>query len=351
MTAAATAGPVHPVRARAVRRVRLRHSARVTAVLLALVVVAGLVSLCLGPAGLTPQQVAAALIGRGDTISQFVILDLRLPRLLTAGVTGATLAVSGAIFQSLARNPLASPDIIGVTAGAAAAGVTGIVVLGVSGFALAGLAGAGALVAASAIWGLAWRDGIGGTRFVLIGVGIAALGTAVVGYVLTRARDTDLQEALVWLTGSLGQAGWTSFLVLGVTAVVLLPLALARSRSLALLGLGDDVASSLGVRVGRARAGLVLLAVLLAAVAVATCGPIAFVALVSAPIARRLTRDGSPSLAASAAIGALLIVVADQVAQYAVPGTGFPVGVVTGVVGAPYLLWLLSGTARRGIDG
>ncbi|PJI93296.1 iron complex transport system permease protein [Luteimicrobium subarcticum] len=338
-------------RVRATRVARRARSVRVAVVLAVLLVLACATSLCLGDAGLSPADVARTLVGQGDALTDFVVFDLSLPRLLTAVLVGACLALSGAIFQSVVRNPLASPDIVGITASASAAGVIGIVLLGLSGLVLSGFVLAGTVCAAVVIYLLAWRSGLSGYRFVLVGIGVAAIASAVVSYVLTRSSLTDSRDALVWLTGSLNGATSEKLAVLALGAAVLVPLALAQAGALEQLELGDDTAAALGTRVERGRALAVLTGVALAAIAVAAAGPIVFVALCCGQIARRLVRSGAPALVASALVGALLLVVADDLAQYAVPGTDYPVGVVTGIVGAPYLLWLLTRTNRAGQGG
>lgn len=333
------------------RHRRRGRAFRVAVVLAVLVVLLGAVSLTLGAAGVAPVDVLAALVGRADRITSFVILELRLPRLVAGALVGACLGLSGALIQSVARNPLASPDIIGITASASAAGAIGLVWFGLAGLALSGVVLAGTLVAAFLIYLLAWRGGVSGYRFVLVGIGFAALCTGVVSYVLTRADLRDVQQALVWLTGSLNSVDPVALAVLGAATVVLVPCALLLGRPLAGLGLGDDTAAGIGVHPERTRILVVGVAVALAAFAVAVAGPVAFVAFLSAPIARRLVGRGSLALVSSALVGALVLVASDIVAQFAVPGVIFPVGVVTGIVGAPYLLWLLTRTNRIGRGG
>ncbi|WP_431277696.1 FecCD family ABC transporter permease [Leifsonia poae] len=337
--------------ARADRLGRRSREIRVTLILAALVVLVGAVSLCLGAAAVSPGDILAALVGQADRLTQFVILELRLPRLLAAVLVGGCLGLSGALFQSVVRNPLASPDIIGITASASATGAIALVWFGLTGLALSGVVLAGTLVAALLIYVLAWRSGISGYRFVLIGIGFAAICGGLVSYVLTRANLTDVQQALVWITGSLNSIDTVSLVVLGVSAVILVPAAVLLGRPLSALGLGDDAAAATGVRVESTRLLVVFVGVALAAVAVATAGPISFVALVGAPIARRLIGRGSLALIPSALVGALVLVVSDIVAQFAVPDVSFPVGVVTGIVGAPYLIWLLIRTNRTGLGG
>ena len=305
------------------RRGRAR-AVRVSVVLAVLVVIVAAVSLTLGAASVAPGDVLAALVGRADRLTSFVILELRLPRLVAGALVGACLGLSGALIQSVARNPLASPDIIGITAAASATGSIALIWFGLTGLALSGIVLAGTLVAAALIYVLAWRNGVSGYRFVLVGIGIAAFCGGVVSYVLTRADITDVQQALVWITGSLNTVDPSALLVL---------------------------AAGLGVRPERTRLVVVAVAVALAAIAVAVAGPVSFVAFLAAPIARRLLGRGSLALVPSALLGALILVVSDIAAQFAIPGVVLPVGVVTGIVGAPYLLWLLARTNSVGRGG
>lgn len=327
------------------------RAVRVSLTLALLVVVVAAVSLTLGAAAVAPADVLAALVGRADRLTSFVILDLRLPRLEAGALVGACLGLSGALIQSVARNALASPDIIGITAAASATGSIALIWFGVTGFALSGIVLVGTLAAAALIYVLAWRRGVSGYRFVLIGIGIAAFCSGIVSYVLTRADLSDVQQALVWITGSLNAVDPSALLVLAIGTVVLVPCALLVGRPLGALSLGDDLASGLGVRPERTRMLVVIVAVALAAIAVAVAGPIAFVAFLAAPIARGLVGRGSLALIPSALLGALILVVSDIAAQFAIPDVTLPVGVVTGIVGAPYLLWLLARTNRIGRGG
>lgn len=343
------AGTVDAVRAD--RRHGRSRALRVSIVLAVLVLLVAAVSLTLGAVAVSPADVLAALVGRADRLTSFVILELRLPRLVAGALVGACLGLSGALIQSVARNPLASPDIIGITAAASATGSVALIWFGLTGLALSGIVLAGTLFAAAAIYLLAWRRGVSGYRFVLVGIGIAAFCAGIVSYVLTRADLSDVQQALVWITGSLNSVDPTSLLVLGIGTVLLVPCALLIGRPLGALSLGDDLAAGLGVRPERTRLLVVAVAVALAALAVAVAGPVSFVAFLAAPIARRLLGRGSLALIPSALLGALILVVSDIVAQFALPGVVLPVGVVTGIVGAPYLLWLLARTNRIGRGG
>jgi iron complex transport system permease protein len=322
----------------------------VTAALAGVVVVAFCVSISVGDFPIPLREVVPAILGAGTDDSEFIVRTLRLPRAITGVLVGVSFGLSGAIFQGLARNPLASPDIIGIDAGASAAAVFCIVVLD----ATAGVTSAGALVgalaAAVAIYVLAWTSGVSPYRLVLVGIGIAALLTSTTQYLLTRAEIFDAQRAVVWLTGSLNGRGWEHVRSVLVADAVLIPVLAVLAGSLRTMQLGDDAAKGLGVRVERDRLAVVLIAVALAAMATAAAGPVIFVAFVAPPIARRLTRDPLAFVTA-ALVGAAVVLLSDLVARRMFAPTELPVGVVTGVVGAPYLLWLLARTNRMGRGG
>lgn len=299
-------------------------------------------------------DVFAVLAGGGDPAQQFIINDLRLPRAVVGLVVGACLGLSGALFQTFARNPLASPDILGITDGASV-GAVFVIVLGSSGGVLAtgmnsvgvtAAALAGALITATALYLLAWRRGIDGTRFVLIGVGLSAVMYAAVSWMLTKAAIFDLPTALVWLSGSLVGRDYSEAMPAIWALAVLGPLAIALTATLRVLQLGDDSARGLGVRMQVAQGGILLVAVCLAAFAVSAAGPIDFVAFVVPQIALRLVGGSRPPLVTSAILGSLLVLFADTVSRTLFP-TELPVGVVTAMIGAPYLLWLLVRTNRK----
>ena len=321
----------------------------VLSVLAAIAVVICALSLAVGDYTLSVPDLVATLLGQGAGKDNFVVLQLRLPRMTMAIVAGLAFAVAGALFQALLGNPLASPDLIGITSGASVAAVFAILVLGLSGFAVSGFAFAGAMVVASTIYFFSWRSGIAGYRFVLVGIAIAFMVQATLSYLLTRADVRDAQGALVWMVGSLSGTRWIEVGVVAIAVGVLLPLVWALEPQLRMLQLGDDTARGLGVRINLARVGLLALAVALAAAATAAVGPIAFVAFVSGPIARQLTRSGGAALVASGLVGIVLVTAADFVAQHLLPGgVQVPVGIITGAIGAPYLLWLLATSRTRG---
>jgi len=296
-------------------------------------------------------DVVSTLVGRGSEDAAFIVERLRLPRGLTGVLVGAGFGVSGAIFQRVAGNPLASPDLIGISSGAAAAAVFTVVVLGAEGPSVTVGALAGSLLTAATIYLLAHRGGVTGYRFVLIGIGAAAVLTSVTHYLLTNAEIWEAHRALGWLAGSLNGRDWDHVRPIALATAVLVPAALLLSRQLRTLELGDDTARGLGVRVEPARAGLLLVAVTLAAVGTASAGPIGFVALVSPQIAHRLVGGRTVGLLPSAACGALLVVGADLLGRRLFAPTEIPVGIVTAVLGAPFLLVLMARANRVGSGG
>ncbi|MFS8198294.1 FecCD family ABC transporter permease [Streptomyces sp. CWNU-52B] len=335
-------------------RVRRRGPARravVSCVLLAVVLAALALSLATGDFTVPLVDVLATLTGGGDAGTRFVVLELRLPRALLALLIGLCFGLSGAVFQALLRNPLASPDVIGVSAGASAAGVLASLVLGLSGIALSAFALLGALLTGAAVYLLAWRKGISGYRLVLVGIGIGTGLSSVVSYVMTRSDVTEAQGLFLWLTGSLNGRSWTHLWPLLGGAVLFVPPALAAARALPALQLGDEVAGGLGARVEHSRLAMLACATALAGLATAAAGPVGFVAFVSPPIARRLLPGQGAALVPSALTGAALVLLADYAAQHLIPGTQLPVGIVTSLVGAPYLLWLLARANRVGRGG
>jgi len=297
-------------------------------------------------------DVLRALLGGGTPADRFIVLQLRLPRSLTGVLVGLAFGIAGAILQSLARNPLASPDILGITYGAAAAAVA-TVVLGAG--AVGGLLGAlgtplaallGGLLSAAVVYALAWRQGFSGFRLVLIGVAMAAVLSSLTSYLLVVGDLNEAARAAVWLVGSLNGRDWEHVVPVGLVVAVAAVLCLLGSASLRALRLGEDSARSLGVRLQTAQSAQLALAVALASVAVAAAGPVPFVALIAPQIAMRLIRAAGPPLLAGGLVGAVLVVGADVVSRSLLPSE-LPVGVVTAAVGAPYLLFLLARRTRR----
>lgn len=291
------------------------------------------------------------LSGSTDYQTWFVVNQLRLPRAWTGFLVGAAFGVSGAVFQTVTRNALAAPDVIGITEGAGTAVVAGIVLGFGAGLGTQTLGLLGGLLCALTIYLLAWKRGTTGYRIILVGIGVSAICTSLTDFLMTQAYLFEAQQAMGWLVGNLNARGWEHVRPVGAALGVLLPVLLVLNRWLRTLQLGDDLAAGLGVPVHRARLALMLAAVGLVAFATAAAGPVLFVGLVAPQIAQRLAKAAAPPLIASGLAGALMVLVSDILAQRLTSGAQLPVGVVTGALGAPFLLWLLVRTNRVGTGG
>lgn len=339
--------------------VSLRYYPRalaVSGILVVLLLAAVALHLAFGGTPLSYPDVIAALFG--DTSKKKIhlaVTEFRAPRTTAAVLVGACLAAAGAITQTVARNPLASPDVLGVTAGASFGAVT-VLVIGGGGH--AGLSGAAALIgmpaaafaagiiSGTAVYALAYRRGIDSYRLVLVGLGISGLAASLTTWILTLGDVTSAAQALTWMMGSLNGKDWAIVQPMAAAAVVLLAAALLCGRWLLLASFGEDTAVGLGARVGRIRLTALSLAVLLAAVATVVAGPVAFVALASPQVARMISRSVVPPIALSALVGAVFVLLADTVSANALSAP-LPVGVATAVVGAPYLIYLILKYQRR----
>jgi iron complex transport system permease protein len=329
----------------------LRLDVRAAIVVVALLLAAFAASVVLigtGDFPISAGDVVRTLAGNGDAGQEFIVNELRLPRVLVGLLVGASLGLGGALFQAVTRNPLGSPDVLGLGQGATAGALVMIVLF--SGSAVQVTMGAlvGGLATGLAIYLLAWKRGVHGYRLVLVGIGVSAIVTAVNGYLLTVSDIVDAARAVVWMTGSLNGRDWDQVRPLLGLCAVLVPLVLANARGLRMMEMGDDVSGALGVRVERVRALLMVAAVLLTASATAAAGPVGFVALIAPQLARRLTRSPGPNLLPSLCMGAALLVTADWASQRLFGADQLPVGVVTGVLGGVYLLWLLVTERRAG---
>jgi iron-siderophore transport system permease protein len=334
-------------RARAAARARPR---RVGFVLATVTLLVFCVSVAVGDYPISLLDVVPALLGAGDPASVVVAQDLRLPRALNGVLVGAALGLSGAIFQSIARNPLASPDILGVLYGSAVVAVFVITTVGASFAALYAGALAGAVGMGVLVYVLAFRRGVSPYRFVLVGMSLGLMASSVTFVLITRSDLYSAAQATVWLTGSLNSAGWETVAPTGVLVLLLAPATVALGARLRALQLGDDVGRGLGVELERSRLALLMAAMALAGAGTAAAGPVAFVAFMAAPIARRLTR-APVTLVPAALTGALLVIAADLLGRRLFAPAEIPVGVITGIAGAPYLLWLLARTNRAGAGG
>jgi iron complex transport system permease protein len=341
-TPATTSTPVAALRARRHRRLAL-----VLVTLAALLVALSTLALTLGAASLPPTRALLALVGLGDAGDTFIVHRLRLPRIEAAVLAGTAFGLAGALFQSTLRNPLASPDILGIASGASLGAVWALLVAGLTGLAVSGAAFFGALTIAFCIWFFAWRRGLHAIRFVLVGVGFAYLCSSLLAWLLASAEVREAASALLWTVGSVADVRGAELTTLAAGLTLLVAAVAVVGRWQGPLALGDDHARGLGVPVDAARVGSLLLAVGLVALATSVVGPLAFVALVAPAIARRLVDDGSPALTTSAVTGAALVLAADLVGQHGLFGISAPTGIVTGLVGAPYLLWLLATHGRK----
>ncbi|GAA1854985.1 iron chelate uptake ABC transporter family permease subunit [Pseudonocardia ailaonensis] len=325
-----------------------RRAARAAVLLLVALVLLGFAALLTGPVAIAPGEVLASLLGQGRAGTDYAVLGLRLPRLATAVVVGVALGASGAIFQTISRNPLGSPDIIGFTTGAATGGVLAILIFraGATGTSVAAVVGG--LLTAVLVYALAYRRGVDGFRLILVGIGITAVIEAVNSYLIARARLQVALEAQVWQVGSLNGRTWTNALGVAVALAVLLPVAVGFGRRLSMLEMGPEAARARGVPVQGTTVVMVVVGVGLAAVATAAAGPISFVALAAPQLARRLSRTEGAGLVTAGLMGAVLLVASDVLAQRLIESRPLPVGLGTGLVGGLYLAWLLAREWRRG---
>lgn len=318
----------------------------VPVMLTAAIVLLGLHGLTSGTIEIPAVEALRAAFGAGDGGAVFIVQQLRMPRVVVAIAAGACLGVSGFLMQGLLRNPLASPDIVGVTGGASLVAVLTISA-GVSPELLPLAAGSGAVSAALLLHLFASRAHGNSLRLVLVGIGIHAIANAAVTLTVARIDVRRLGAAEVWLAGSLHARNATHVAVVLIGAAVMLPLAYALLRSLASLELGDEIAVGAGVPVRRTRMLLLLTSAVLAGVAVAVAGPLGFVALGAPHIARRLVGTTSAAtVTTSALVGGLLVLAADWLGQRILDDVALPAGVITAALGAPYLLWLLHRTGR-----
>ncbi|MGW2987289.1 FecCD family ABC transporter permease [Streptomyces goshikiensis] len=342
------AGP-RPLRIPGGISLRLERRALVVGLLLAVTALAlAVVLIGTGDFQIAPADVVQTLLGNGTPANDFIVNDLRLPRVLVALLVGASLGMSGAVFQSVSRNPLGSPDLLGFGYGSAVGALVVIIVFkgGATEVALGALVGG--LIAGLAVYLLAYKRGINGYRLVLVGIGASAMLVAVIQYLLTKAQLVEATRAMVWLTGSLAGRDWGQVWPLLAACAVLFPLVLGQGRALRMMEMGDDAAHALGVRVERTRLLLMAAGILLTTAASAAAGPISFVALAAPQLARRLTRSPGAGLLTAALMGAVLLMLSDWASQRAFGADQLPVGVVTGLVGGVYLLWLLVTERKAG---
>jgi iron complex transport system permease protein len=324
-----------------------RRAVVVCAAALAVLLALAVVSVWIGELGIAPAELPAVLAGDGSKAQEWILWSNRAPRLGVAACAGAAFGVAGAIFQSVTRNPLGSPDIIGLGAGAAAgAAAVTLVWPGVLPAPVGALVGAGVAVALVLVG--AGRGVRAPLRMVVVGIAVGAMSLAFVQLALARGTTEEAQQVAAWLNGSLLSRNAGHVLTIAVAVAVLLPCALALTRPLQLVEMGDDAAVALGVRPGRTRGLAIGVGVALTAAAVTVCGPVSFIALTAPQIARRLTGSTGPGMVAAACTGSALLVGADLLAQHSPWGVQYPVGVLTALLGGSYLAYLLVREWRKG---
>lgn len=319
----------------------------VPVVLTVLLLSLAIVGLTAGSSDLAPTDAMRAIFGLGDSADAFIVQVLRLPRVVVATFAGACLALSGAIMQGLLRNPLASPDIVGVTG---AASIFTVLAIGAAAapFMLPVAAGTGAVAGMLFLYLLSRRTSASSMRLVLIGIGLQALTSAAVSLAVARIESNRLGAAEVWLAGSLHARNDLHMTVAVVGALIMVPVVFSLLDRLSALELGDDLATGIGVPVRGTRSALLVTSALLAGIAVAVAGPITFLALGAPHIARRLVGATSAIMMATAAlVGAVMLLTADIIGQHLLADRAIPAGVITAALGGPYLLWLLHRTGRR----
>ncbi|WP_431034866.1 FecCD family ABC transporter permease [Streptomyces sp. P6-2-1] len=326
-----------------------RRTVLVASAIAVLLAAAVVLSLCWGESWVPPREVVRVIFGQPSQ-AELVVGTLRLPRLVLGLLAGAAFAIAGALVQTVARNPLASPDVIGVTHGAGAATVAAMSFGLVPTEQLPYVSIVGGLAAALLVYVCAWRGGLHSGRFVLIGIGVSVALGSVIQLLLTKGDFLVAQQSKVWLTGSLNGRGYQEAWPLIITLLLAIPATVWAARAQRGASFDDDTATALGIRLNRTRLGLTVIGVVLASVATGAAGPVDFVALLAPQIARRLTRTAQIPLLTAAFTGAFVVTVADLLARRLFSPVELPVGVLTAAVGAPYLMWLIIRT-RGGRTG
>jgi len=319
----------------------------VVAALLAAVIVVAVIAIGMGKYTVAPLDVVRVLIGADTSFNRVVVLDWRMPRMLMAVLIGAALGISGAVFQALTRNALGSPDIIGVNSGAYTGALAVIGGIGGGYYVVAAGALIGGLATAVIVYALAYRNGLAGYRLIVVGIGVSAVLNSVNQWIVIKLDHHTAVTAAVWQQGTLNGLSWSQVLPMTVCLAAVTAALLALGPRLPVLQMGDDAAGGLGLQPDRTRLAYLVAAVGLVAVACAAAGPIAFIALAAPQVARRLTRSPGVALVPSAAMGALLLLVSDVIAQQLFAGNELPVGAVTVCLGGAYLVYLLISQARQ----
>ena len=281
----------------------------------------------------TPGMVWRALLGEQIQGVTYAVKTIRLPRVLVGTLAGVSFGVAGNTFQKILRNSLASPDVMGITSGASAAAVFAMMVLRLSGWSVSALALAGGIV-------------VSVNKMILTGIGIQAMLQAIINFIILKTSDYNIADALRWLSGSLNGVRMGDVSLFGAIVAVCVGIILSRGRDMQVLGLGEELPVTLGMNPERSRMILIYSAVILCAGTTAVTGPLSSVAFMSGPIASRLLKTGGTGTVHAGMIGAVLVLLSEAIGQFLF-ATRYPVGVITGIIGAPYLIWLLMGLNRK----
>ncbi|SJZ94813.1 ferric vibriobactin ABC transporter, permease protein [Vibrio cincinnatiensis] len=312
-----------------------------------LVVLLAAYALTIGRYTISMPDLWQVILGQGSSVQERIVWNIRLPRIVTAVFVGAALGVSGGIFQSVSRNALGSPDVIGFTTGAATGAIAQIVLFEQGPVQVALAAIVGGMVTAVAVYLLSRKAGVvGGYRLILTGIGIGSVLSALNGLMLVKGNIDNAVTANLWLAGSLHARTWLHAIPVMVGTLLLVPVVMLLAKPLAMIEMGDDLAIQLGIQVEHIRLVMLLMAVVLAAIATGSAGPIAFIALAAPQLISRLLRASQLPVYGCAVMGALLMVVADLITQLQPLNLTLPIGRMTGIVGGFYLLWLLTRTPR-----
>ncbi|WP_338653272.1 iron ABC transporter permease [Lysinibacillus sp. Y5S-8] len=323
------------------------HPKLILPVLLIIIFILSIVSLGLGAIYITPSEIIHNLIGEGTQSQRFILNNYRIPRIIIAIIVGAGLATAGAILQGILRNPLASPDVIGVTKGAGLAAVIIIVLFPTSPIIFLPLSAfIGAAIIAAILMLFVYKKGAQPNTLALVGIALGAICQAGIEYLMIKFPD-DVSMTLLWLTGSLWARGWDQVYIL-LPCLILIPILFGLTAKLDILSLGDDIATGLGERSRFLRYILLSVSVILIGVCVATVGSIGFIGLIAPHIARRIVGSKfNVLLPASALFGAVLLLVADSLGRGLFPPIEIPAGIITAVIGAPYFLYLLRAERKK----
>ncbi|RUR55171.1 iron ABC transporter permease [Vreelandella populi] len=317
-----------------------RRAVWVNSGLMIVLMLACIAYLSLGSVILDPRDVVQALAGQGDMMTGFMVQELRLPRLVAACLTGGAFALAGILMQTLARNRLATPGIIGIDNGATAFAVASVVGLSVS-LAPSAMALTGAVTAAVLTFGLAAGSGTQGYRFIVAGIGVGAVFGAITQLLLARVAIDTANAAYPWTVGSLNARSGGSVQLLGIGLALGFVAALTLARSLTVLRFSEATASGLGINTSARRIQILLLSVALTALAVAVAGPVGMVGLIGPEIARALSTPRHVPVVAATLAGALVMVLSDLAGRTLLAPIELPVGIVTAIIGGPWLLWIL----------